>query len=117
MSRMAGKPPPRTPKPPAGGSREKAAPRRAAASKAAPAGQLPKGIKIKLAGKRTTRQLRAMLHDAVNELEAAGIEHVSGINLYVTPTDKSGQPLIMRTRIPDLLIDAPYPVAADEYGA
>jgi hypothetical protein len=78
---------------------------------------LPKGIKIKLAGRRTTRQLRAMLHDAVNELEAAGIEHVSGINLYVTPIDKTGAPLVMRRRVPDLVIDAPYPVAAEEYKA
>jgi hypothetical protein len=78
---------------------------------------LPKGIKIKLAGKRTTRQLRAMLHDAVSQLEAVGIENVDWINLYITPIDKAGKPLIMRTRIPDLVIDAPYPVAAEEYNA
>ena|SRR2546423_14195227 len=112
------KPPPRTPKPPAAGSRESAAPRRYAGKSAAPAKEpLPKGIKIKLVGQRTTRQLRAMLHDAVNELEAAGIEHVRGINLYVTPTDKTGNPSIRRTTIPDLVIDAPYPVAADHYKA
>jgi len=78
---------------------------------------LPKGIKIKLVGKRTTKQLRAMLHDAVNELEAVGIENVSGINLYVTPTDKHGSPVVRRSKIPDLVIDAPYPVAAEEYKA
>src|SRR5713101_1439177 len=78
---------------------------------------LPQGIKIKLLGKRTTPQLRRMLHDAVNELEAAGIEHVSGINLYVTPTDKTGKPAILRTKIPDLVIEGPYPCAAEEYKA
>jgi hypothetical protein len=101
MTRSYGKPPPRIGDP-------KPLPQKA---------PLPKGIKIKLAGKRTTRQLRAMLHDAVSQLEAVGIENVDWINLYVTPTDKAGKPYITRTKIPDLVIDAPYPVAAEEYNA
>lgn len=79
----------------------------------------PKGLRIQLKGLRTTRELRAMLHEAVDRLEAIGITHVRGSNLYVTAADEKGNPLTRLSggrRLEDITIAAPYRSAADEHG-
>jgi hypothetical protein len=81
----------------------------------------PKGMRIQLQGLRSTTEIRAMLHDAIDNLEALGITHGRGVNLYVTPCDSDGNILTPlgtgRTKIDQLTIEGPYPSAADEHGA
>lgn len=86
---------------------------------ASPAKPSPKGMRIRLAGLRTTQELRAMLHEAVDQLEALGIKNVRGSNLYLTPADEHGTPLTRladRQRIRDITIKEPYRSAAEEHG-
>jgi hypothetical protein len=82
---------------------------------------LPRGMKITLRGLRDTKDLRAMLHEAVDRLEAMGINRLRGVNLYVTPADENGEPLtrLGRDRLSGMtiVIENPYRAAADEYGA
>jgi hypothetical protein len=117
------KPPPRTPKPPAAGSRDSNAPaRRSYAGKSsAPARDgLPRGIKIQLKGQRTAKEARAMVMLAFDELEARGIHNFRGMNFYLTPTDAHENPVTRwagKEPIHDLVIPEPYPCAADEYEA
>jgi hypothetical protein len=79
-----------------------------------------KGMRIQLQGLRSTTELRAMLHEAIDNLEALGITHCRGANLYVTPCNQEGQVLTPlgsgRTKIDQLTIEGPYPSAADEHG-
>ena len=77
-------------------------------------------MKIKLQGRRTTAELRAMLHRALDELEALGVTHARGANLYLTPVDEDGaevRPRRYRHEIKELSIKGPYRSAADEYAA
>lgn len=78
----------------------------------------PKGLRIQLKGLRTTQELRAMLHEAVDSLEANGITHLRGSNLYVTPCTDEGTPIVRygRHKLQDITISEPYPSAADEHG-
>lgn len=78
----------------------------------------PKGLRVSLKGLRSTQELRAMLHEAVDNLEANGITHCRGANLYVTPCDNEGKPIIRygRHKLKDITIAEPYPSAADEHG-
>ena len=78
-----------------------------------------KGLRIQLRGLRTTRELRAMLHEAVDRLEVQGITVVRGSNLYVTPADTKGNPLNRLSGgapLEDIIIAGPYRSAADEHG-
>jgi hypothetical protein len=57
-------------------------------------------IRIKLGGSGnqwTIAELRALAHEGVDRIAAAGITHVKGCNLYVSPVDSKGQPI---TRTP-----------------
>jgi len=76
------------------------------------------GLRISLKGQRSTRELRAMLHEAVDRLEALGITHLRGSNLYLTPTDAKGAVVtrIGAAPIEDIDIERPYPSAAEEHG-
>jgi hypothetical protein len=77
------------------------------------------GLRIQLKGLRSTHDIRAMLHLAVDELEALAITHARGINLYLTPADKEGNPVSPRQhrrRVADITIEEPYRSAADEHG-
>lgn len=79
----------------------------------------PDGIRIQLKGLRSTPELRAMLHEAVDRLEALNIKAVRGINLYLTPADENGNPVFpqeYRRKITEITIAAPYKSAADEHG-
>src|SRR5438067_122671 len=71
----------------------------------------------RLRGRRTTKQARAMLHDFINEVEAIGILNLDHINVYATATDDKGEPLVLRKKLAPIEIDAPYPVAAEQYKA
>jgi hypothetical protein len=78
-----------------------------------------KGMRIQLKGLRTTRELRAMLHEAVDQIEALGLKRVRGSNLYITPADEQGNPLThiaKGKKIPDIIIAEPYRSAAEEHG-
>lgn len=78
-----------------------------------------KGVRVQLKGLRTTRELRAMLHEAVDRLEAQGITVVRGSNLYITPADTKGNPLNRLSGgapLEDIVIAGPYRSAADEHG-
>ena len=79
----------------------------------------PDGMRIQLKGLRSTQEMRAMLHDAINRLEDLGITHVRGTNLYLTPADKEGSPVMprqYRRKITSIIIEEPYRSAADEHG-
>ena len=79
----------------------------------------PDGLRIQLKGLRSTQDLRAMLHEAVDRLEELAITHARGINLYLTPADKEGNPVHPRQhrrRVADITIEEPYRSAADEHG-
>ena len=79
----------------------------------------PAGMRIQLKGLRSTQDLRAMLHEAVDRLEELAITHARGINLYLTPADKEGNPVSPRQHrrpVADIVIDEPYRSAADEHG-
>lgn len=62
--------------------------------------------------------LRAMLHEAADRIEALGVTHARGINLYLTLCDHKGAPVtrIGREPIEDIVIEEPYRSAADEHG-
>jgi hypothetical protein len=78
-------------------------------------------IRYKLGGSThifTLVEFRAMLIEAVDQLEAAGITHVKPCHLYIPPVDAKGNP-ITRARgqdLEDVTISAPYRSAADEHG-
>ena len=77
------------------------------------------GLRIQLKGLRSMQDVRAMLHQAVDELEALPITHARGINLYLTPADKEGNPVSPRRnrrRVADITIEEPYRSIADEHG-
>lgn len=77
------------------------------------------GLRIQLKGLRSMHDLRAMLHLAVDELEALPITHARGINLYLTPADKEANPVYPRKNrrpVADITIEEPYRSAADEHG-
>lgn len=79
----------------------------------------PEGMRIQLKGLRTTQEMRAMLHEAIDRLEAFGITHVRGTNLYLTPADKEGSPVMprqYRRKVTSIIIEEPYRSAADEHG-
>jgi hypothetical protein len=81
--------------------------------------QPARGLRIQLKGLRTTRELRAMLHEAIDRLEAQGITVVRGSNLYVTPADTKGNPLTRLSGgapLEDIEIAGPYRSAAEEHG-
>jgi hypothetical protein len=94
-------------------------PSRRRTTKRAKTGGPERGVRVQLQGLRTTRELRAMLHETVDQLEALGITHARGCNFYFTPADKKGKHLtsIGGAAIPDIEIKEPYRSAADEYDA
>lgn len=73
----------------------------------------PHGIRIRLKGLRSTLELRQMLNEAVDELERLAVPYVRGCNLYVTPADEDGDPLIARKT--KFTIKEPYHCAADDH--
>ena len=81
----------------------------------------PDSFRIKIGGSGniwTIAELRAMLMEAADQIEAAGITHVKPCNLYIPPVDAKGDPVV-RVRgheLEDIVIPAPYRSAADEHG-
>lgn len=80
----------------------------------------PRGMRIQLKGMHTTAEMRAMLNEAIDQIEALAVTHVSGTNLYLTPSDQHGNPVTPlgpgRRRISSLILTDPYRSAADEHG-
>lgn len=82
---------------------------------------LPKGMKLNCPGRHSTDDVLAIFLNAVRELKARNIKHVSGLNIYLTPVDQHGRAL---THFPDgkkipgsiVTVDGPYRSAADELG-
>ena len=78
-------------------------------------------IRIKLGyggGPWTLNEARAMMIDALHQMEATGITHIARANLYLNPVDEKGKIVdrVGRTPLPDLDIPRPYRCAADEHG-
>lgn len=69
-------------------------------------------IRIKLEGKHTPADLRLMLNEAVDNLEARGIKQVKNCNLYITPLSEADRSKNLDT----ITINHPYRCAADEHG-
>ena len=78
------------------------------------------GIRIQLKGLRSMQELRAMLNEAVDKLEALPITHARAINLYVTPADKNASPVYPRgedgRKITTITLEQPYRSVAEENG-
>lgn len=80
---------------------------------------LERGERIQLKGLHTTADMRAMLNEAIDQIEAVGITHVSGANFYFNPADKNGSRVYPRQhgrRATFTTIEEPYRSAADEHG-
>lgn len=80
----------------------------------------PLGLRIQLKGLHTTTDMRAMLNEAIDRIEALAVTHVSGTNLYLTPSDNHGNPVTPlgpgRKKVSSLILTEPYRSAADEHG-
>jgi hypothetical protein len=78
----------------------------------------PKGLRVQLKGRPSLKDLRGMLVDALERLDALGIKHASGINLYLTPVSKDGTPLtpLADGQPVNTIIIESYRSAADEHG-
>jgi hypothetical protein len=67
----------------------------------------------------TTVELRQMMMETCDQLEADGITHVKACSLYIPPVDAKGM-AVTRVRgheLEDRIIAQPYRSAADEHGA
>lgn len=82
-------------------------------------------LRIQLKGHHTTAELRAMLNEAVDRIEAMAITHcgsrLAGCDLYVKLSDHRGDALTNLGPYAEILKDgititAPYRSAADEHG-
>jgi hypothetical protein len=81
----------------------------------------PDSFRIKLGGTGvlyTTAEFRQMLHEAADQIEAAGITHVDPSYLYVKPRDEKGKAItrVRGQQLEDVTIPGPYRSAADEHG-
>ena len=77
------------------------------------------GMRFQLKGHHPTADLRAMLNEMVDQIEAVGVTHVRGANFYFTPSDKNGSPVFPRQngyRVVFQPIERPYRSAAEEHG-
>lgn len=72
----------------------------------------PPSIRIKLEGEQTPADLRLMLSEAVDELEARGFKQYKNCNLYFTPVIEFDGTENLDT----INIKHPYRSAADEHG-
>ena len=78
-----------------------------------------KSFRVKLDGLVTPAELRAMLNEAVDRIEALGATHLRACYLYGTPSDARGQRvnLMKDGRVVDEInIEPPYRSAADDHG-
>ena len=78
-------------------------------------------IRVKLGyggGPWTLNEARAMMMDALHQMEATGITHIARANLYLSPVDEKGKTVnrVGSTPLPDLDIPRPYRSAAEEHG-
>lgn len=76
-------------------------------------------FRVKLEGLITPAELRIMLNEAVDEIEALGATHLRHGYLYATPADSRGERVTLRDSgriVSEIIIDPPYRSAADEHG-
>src|SRR5262245_18998815 len=76
-------------------------------------------FRAKLDGLITVAELREMLNETVDRIEALGATHLRWCSLYVTPSDVRGQKvsLVQNGRVvKQVKIEPPYRSAADDYG-
>ncbi len=72
----------------------------------------PLSVKVKLEGEHTPADLRLMLNEAVDELEARGFEKYKNGNCYFTPVIEHDGTENLDT----ITIRHPHQSVADEYG-
>jgi hypothetical protein len=78
-----------------------------------------KSLRVKLEGLVTPQELRAMLNEAIDRLEALGATHLRACYLYGTPSDARGERVTLSEGgrvVSEIVIDPPYRSAADEHG-
>lgn len=78
-----------------------------------------RSFRVKLDGLVTPAELRVMLNEAVDRIEALGATHLRACYIYGTPSDARGQRVTLREGgrvISELVIEPPYRSAADEHG-
>lgn len=76
-------------------------------------------FRVKLDGLVTPAELRVMLNEAVDRIEALGATHLRACYLYGTPADARGQRMTLVERgkaVSEVVIEPPYRSAADEHG-
>ena len=76
-------------------------------------------MRIQLKGLHTTADIRAMLNEAIDQIEAVGITHLFGANFYFSPADRNGSRVYPRQYGHPVVfpaIEQPYRSAADEHG-
>lgn len=79
----------------------------------------PDSFRAKLDGLVTPAELRAMLNEAVDRIEALGATHLRGTYLYATPADARGERVVLSEHgrpVGQIVIEPPYRSAADEHG-
>lgn len=82
-------------------------------------GRNSKSFRVKLDGLVTPAELRVMLNQAVDRVEALGATHLRACYLYGTPVDARGQRVTLREEgrvVSEIIIEPPYRSAADEHG-
>jgi hypothetical protein len=76
-------------------------------------------FRIRLEGLVTPSELRTMLNEAVDRLEAMGATHLRACYLYGTPSDARGERVTLAEGgrvVSEVVITPPYRSAADEHG-
>lgn len=75
-------------------------------------------MRVKIKGRKNLKELRAALHQAIDDMERFGITHAARCSIYFTPVDEDGeeQKLYMhRRKFEEWTIESGYSAAADEY--
>lgn len=79
----------------------------------------PVSFRVRLDGLVTPGELRTMLNDALDRIEALGATHLRGCYLYATPVDARGERVVLSEHgrpVGEIAIEPPYRSAADELG-
>ena len=77
-------------------------------------------MRVKIKGRKTLKELRAALHQAIDDMKRFGITHATRCSIYFTPVDEDGEEQKLyqqRRKFEEWTIESGYPCAADEYDA
>ena len=75
-------------------------------------------MRVKIKGRKTLQELRAALHQVIDDMERFGITHAARCSVYFTPVDEDGEEQKLyqqRRKFEEWTIESGYPCAADEY--